>query len=455
MANRWKLLTAVGLGVALTFTACGGRDEGGDGSDDTTETTAGSGGTTEEAGFIDPEIDCDTYEGTKGVEGDTIKIGTIRPADGPYAIYDQVTTGLQAFVDHTNTQGGVTAGDGKTYKLELIKENDGYDPGRTPALAQKLVEQDGVFAIVGAIGTENNKAIREYLNEECVPNIALATGSPEWGRSEEYPWYIAGLPSYAAEANAWINYLKEAQPDAKIALLYQDDDFGKAYQTGVTKAVEAANEDGANLEVVAEQSFNPLSGSSTEAATVQLSQSGADVFIVGIGGTPCPQTLGFIPQTWDPTTIISVTCGGKTSMSIAGPAAEGVIQAQATLDPSDPADATNPKVVEFVEAGTSAGLTEAQVQGGISSVGWGFGALFAKAVEEAATVDRADVMNTLYSLEDANFGLLRDEITVNTDGSEDPWAIEGFRISQRNAEGGWTELAPVTNFEGQSNGFAS
>jgi hypothetical protein len=64
-------------------------------------------------------------------------------------------------------------------------------------------------------------------------------------------------------------------------------------------------------------------------------------------------------------------------------------------------------------------------------------------------------MNTLYSLEDANFGLLRDEITVNTDGSEDPWAIEGFRISQRNAEGGWTELAPVTNFEGQSNGFAS
>jgi branched-chain amino acid transport system substrate-binding protein len=458
MSKHWKFLVAIGLGFALTATACGGRDEGGDGSDDTTDTTDGSGEGGDEGGseaaFIDPEIDCDTYEGTKGVEGDTIKIGTIRPADGPYAIYDQVTTGMQAFVDYTNTQGGVVAGDGKTYKLELIKENDGYDPSRTPPLAKKLVEQDGVFALLGVIGTENNKAIREYLNEECVPNIALATGSPEWGRSEEYPWYFSGLPSYAAEANAWVTYLKDAKPDAKIALLYQDDDFGKSYQAGLTKAIEAANADGANLEIVAEQSYNPLSGSTTEAATVQLSQSGADVFIVGIGGTPCPQTLGFVPQTWDPLTFISVTCGGKTAMSIAGPASEGVVQAQATYDPSDPADIALPQVAEFIEAGLAAGLTQQQVEGGIVAVGWGFGALFAKAIEESATVDRADVMNTLYSLEDQGFGLVREEITVNTNGSEDPWAIEGFRISQRNAEGGWTELSPVTNFEGKSNGFA-
>ena len=454
MSHRWKLLTAIVVGLALAVTACGGRDE--EGSDDTTETTAADsdGDTTEEVAFIDPEVDCDTYEGTKGVEGDTIKIGTIRPADGPYAIYDQVTTGLQAFVDSSNAAGGVPAGDGKTYKLELIKENDGYDPGRTLPLAKKLVEQDGVFAMVGVIGTENNKAIREYLNEECVPNIALATGSPEWGRAEEYPWYISALPSYAAEAYAWVDYLKEAQPDAKIALLYQDDDFGKAYQAALTKAIEAANSDGANLEVVAEQSYNPLSGSSTEAATVQLSQSGADVFIVGIGGTPCPQTLGFIPETWDPTTIISLTCSGNTAMKIAGPAAEGVITAQATFDPSDPADASNPKVAAFVEAATAVGLDENQITGGISAVGWGFGAMFANALADVKTVDRAEVMNALFSLEDANYGLLRDEITVNTNGSEDPWSIEGFRIVQRKAEGGWTELSAVKNFEGQSNEFA-
>jgi branched-chain amino acid transport system substrate-binding protein len=150
---------------------------------------------------------------------------------------------------------------GKKYKVELVKEDDGYDPGRTPAVAKKLVEQDKVFSLVGVIGTKNNEAIRDYLNEACVPNIALATGSPEWGKANEFPWYISALPSYATEAHAWVEYLKTAKPDAKIALLYQDDDFGLAYKNAVTKAIK-----GTKITLVADQSFNPLSGGTTEAA---------------------------------------------------------------------------------------------------------------------------------------------------------------------------------------------
>ncbi len=432
------------LVVAALATACGGRDEGGS---DTT-TTAGDGGTEEAAAFIDPSVDCPDYQGTQGVNGDTIKIGTVRPATGNFAIYDQVTTGLDAYVKSVNASGGVTAGDGKAYKLELVKEDDAYDPAKTPALVKKLVEQDGVFALVGDIGTETNLAVRDYLNEKCVPNIALATGSTEWGNNKQYPWYIAGLPSYAAEANAWADYLKESNPEAKVALLYQDDDFGQAYQAAFKKAIE-----GSDITIVDEASFNPLSGTTTEAAVTKLSQSGADTFIVGIGGTPCPKTLSLIPDTWKPATIVSVTCAGKTALSLAGGKDQGVIAAQATLDPSDPADQSNPKVQDFVAKGTAAGLEQGQIEGGITSVGWGFGALFAKALEEAKTVDRADVMNTLWSLDNQNFGLLRDEITVNTDGTDDPWPIEGFRIVQREGSG-WKELSPVTNFEGKSNGFA-
>ncbi len=430
--------------VTLAATACGGRD---DDSGSGSTTTAKEGGSSS-AAFIDPSVDCTDYQGTEGINGDTIKIGTVRPASGTYAIYDQVTTGLNAWVTYVNQSGGLKAKDGKSYKLELIKEDDAYDPAKTPALVKKLVEQDKVFALVGDIGTEPNLSVRDYLNEKCVPNIALATGSTQWGNNKQYPWYIAGLPSYATEAHAWIEYLKESNPKAKIALLYQDDDFGQAYEKAIKKAIK-----GTDITIVAEQGFNPLGGTTPEAAVTKLSQSDADTFIVGLGGTPCPTSLKLKPDTWNPATIVSVTCAGKTALSLAGGKDQGVIAAQATYDPSDPADAQVPAVQQFRKDATAAGLTEQQIDGGITGPGWGFGSLFGLGIENAETLDRAGVMNALWSLDTDSFGLVRDGVTVITDGTKDPWAIEGFRIVQREGDG-WKELSPITNWEGESNSFA-
>lgn len=445
-ARRVGLATTAALlaVVTLAATACGGRD---DDSGSGSTTTAKEGGSSS-AAFIDPSVDCTDYQGTEGINGDTIKIGTVRPASGTYAIYDQVTTGLNAWVTYVNQSGGLKAKDGKSYKLELIKEDDAYDPAKTPALVKKLVEQDKVFALVGDIGTEPNLSVRDYLNEKCVPNIALATGSTQWGNNKQYPWYIAGLPSYATEAHAWIEYLKESNPKAKIALLYQDDDFGQAYEKAIKKAIK-----GTDITIVAEQGFNPLGGTTPEAAVTKLSQSDADTFIVGLGGTPCPTSLKLKPDTWNPATIVSVTCAGKTALSLAGGKDQGVIAAQATYDPSDPADAQVPAVQQFRKDATAAGLTEQQIDGGITGPGWGFGSLFGLGIENAETLDRAGVMNALWSLDTDSFGLVRDGVTVITDGTEDPWAIEGFRIVQREGDG-WKELSPITNWEGESNSFA-
>ena len=445
-ARRVGLATTAALlaVVTLAATACGGRD---DDSGSGSTTTAKEGGSSS-AAFIDPSVDCTDYQGTEGINCDTIKIGTVRPASGTYAIYDQVTTGLNAWVTYVNQSGGLKAKDGKSYKLELIKEDDAYDPAKTPALVKKLVEQDKVFALVGDIGTEPNLSVRDYLNEKCVPNIALATGSTQWGTNKQYPWYIAGLPSYATEAHAWIEYLKESNPKAKIALLYQDDDFGQAYEKAIKKAIK-----GTDITIVAEQGFNPLGGTTPEAAVTKLSQSDADTFIVGLGGTPCPTSLKLKPDTWNPATIVSVTCAGKTALSLAGGKDQGVIAAQATYDPSDPADAQVPAVQQFRKDATAAGLTEQQIDGGITGPGWGFGSLFGLGIENAETLDRAGVMNALWSLDTDSFGLVRDGVTVITDGTEDPWAIEGFRIVQREGDG-WKELSPITNWEGESNSFA-
>ena len=143
MNLKWKRLAALLAVMTLVAAACG-RDDSSSSSDDSgSSDTTDSGGDEASGAFIDPSIDCADYEGTAGIDGDTIKIGTIRPADGPYAIYDQVTTGLEAWVTSVNSEGGIKAGDGNSYQVELVKENDSYDPGKTPALAQKLVEQDG------------------------------------------------------------------------------------------------------------------------------------------------------------------------------------------------------------------------------------------------------------------------------------------------------------------------
>lgn len=448
--TSWRRSTAVGLAFGLAVVGCARTDTpaapGGNGGSTPTGSGAPGGGSS--APFINPDADCKTYNGTTGVSGDTIKIGTIRPTSGPYAIYDQVTAGVDAYFKAVNAAGGIKAGDGKSYKIELIKEDDGYDPAKTPAVAKKLVESDKVFGLVGVIGTESNKSIREYLNDACVPNMALATGSTEWGAANKYPWYISALPSYATEAHGWIDFLKEKKPDAKIALLYQDDDFGKAYEKALKKGIE-----GTKLTIADEQSFNPLAGGSTEAATIKLSQSNADVFIVGIGGSPCPTTLKFIPATWKPITIISVTCASKTALGLAGGADVGVYSAQVNYDPSDPADKDNPAVKKYVADATVGGLTPQQIEGGISTAGWGFAAMFAKALELSPKADRATVMNTLFGLKNAGFGLVREGVTVNTKGADDPWAIEGFRMVQRTATG-WTEAAAVKNYEGMSNSFA-
>jgi hypothetical protein len=161
-----------------------------------------------------------------------------------------------------------------------------------------------------------------------------------------------------------------------------------------------------------------------------------------------------MPDTWTPETFISVTCASKLALSLAAGKDQGVYVAQATLDPADPADATNPKVVEFKDQAVIGGLDQSSIEGGISAPGWGFASMFALGLENAKTVDRAAVMNALYALDDTTFGLLRDEVTVNTDGAEDPWAVEGFRIAQREGDG-WVEKTPVVNYEGESIGFGS
>jgi hypothetical protein len=207
------------------------------------------------------------------------------------------------------------------------------------------------------------------------------------------------------------------------------------------------------MTIVGDETYDPASGGTTEGATVKLASSGADVFVVGIGGTQCSKTLTFIPADWKPMTYVSITCSGKLSLSLAGGKDQGVYTVQATLDPGSPTDQSNPKVQQFLTDGAAVGLSQQELEGGIVSAGWGFASVFAEGLAQTKEVTRAGIMNALFSLDKVNFGLQRDDAEVSTDGGKDPWLLESLRVVQREGDD-WKEAAPMKDYNGKSGSFA-
>jgi branched-chain amino acid transport system substrate-binding protein len=445
-SNR-QALRVLALAAAVAMLAAGCRS-----SAKTAPTTTG--GTSTSSGakpgpFIDTKaLNCPNT-GTTGINGDTITVGTVRPTTGPYSIYNTVTTGIEKYFDFVNSQGGVKAGDGKTYKIKLAKGDDGYDPSRTPAVVKDLVENQKVFAMVGEIGTEEALSVRDYLNTACVPDISIASGSPQWGNAAQYPWYIAGLPSYALEAHAYLEYTKKTGLGKKVALLYQNDDFGKSYLNALEKFGPAYG-----VKIVAKQVYDPAGGTPPDAAVAQLASSGADAFFDGVGGTGCPLALKAMPASWKPVKFISITCEVGLALGLAGANADGVVAAQVTYDAGSPTDASAPAAAAFLKDGASVGLTTGDLSGGIVAAGWNFGAIFAAGLEHAKTVDRAGVMNALFAADHwKDVGLIRSDGSLTTNGAKDPWLVEDLQVVQRSGTN-WNVILPMTSYNGKSNSYA-
>lgn len=425
-----RRLLALLLALGLVAAACGGRDDepsGGGGG--------GGGSGSEETQLANPD-DCQNYDGTQGIEGDTIKIGNSLPQSGTFSVFDKVRVGIKAYFDYANANGGV---DGK--QLELISLDDAYLPERTRANVETLVNTEGVFALLGMVGTENNQLAQQFFAENglCVPNLAVATGFPGFGDPAEDPWIINGLPNYALESIAFADYLKENQPGAKVAILSQNDSFGESYVEAFKKAIE-----GTDIEVVAEQTFDPKVETNPQGQVTTLAGSGADAWLLGVTSIPCPNALKSAKDAgWQPLTYVTLTCSSKVLMSLAGDAAEGTISTRATYDPADPASAEEPGVVEFKSEGAKVGLSAEDLEDLNVSAGWNFGAYLVELLKAAPELERAAVMNTAWFQDDVSYGLVVNGITWNTNGEEDPFGFEQLQFIKRTG-GQWVpEGEPV------------
>jgi branched-chain amino acid transport system substrate-binding protein len=165
---------------------------------------------------------------TVGVTKTTLKIGNTMPYSGNASSYGVIGHGDAAFWKMVNDKGGVGG-----RKIEFISYDDAYSPPKTVEMVRKLVEQDKVAFLFHTLGTPCNTAIHKYCNNKKVPQLFVATGADKWGDYKHYPWTIGWQPSYQVEARIYAKYILKNFPNGKVAMIYQNDDFGKDYLTGL------------------------------------------------------------------------------------------------------------------------------------------------------------------------------------------------------------------------------
>src|SRR5213596_3908379 len=203
-----------------------------------------------------------------GASDTEIKIGNITPYSGPLSAYGVIGKTEQAYFNKINAEGGING-----RKINFISYDDAYSPPKTVEQARKLVESDEVLLIFNSLGTPPNSAIQKYMNSKKVPQLFVATGATKWNDPKEFPWTMGWQPNYQSESRIYAKYVLKNKPDAKIAVLYQNDDYGKDYLKGFKDGLG----DKAAAMIVIEESYE-VSEPTIDSHIVKMKLTGADVF---------------------------------------------------------------------------------------------------------------------------------------------------------------------------------
>ena len=263
-----------------------------------------------------------------GVTATEIKLGNIVPYSGPASVYSVYGGVFEGYFARLNEQGGING-----RKVRVISYDDGYSPPKTVEQARRLVESDEVAALFGVVGTPTNAAIEKYMNVKKVPQLFAATGSSLFADPEHFPWTLGFQPNYQAEGRMYAAWLRANRPDAKIAVLYQDDDFGKDLLRGLTAGL--GDKAGAIAAIASYDTRVP----SVDSQIVQLRASGADTLLEFTTPKFSTQAIRKVAELqWRPTQIVASV--GSHVGSVLKPAgfenATGVMTGRWVKDPSDP-----------------------------------------------------------------------------------------------------------------------
>ncbi len=274
-----------------------------------------------------------TSSATPGVTAKTILLEGTFPLSGPASGYAPIPAGMGAYFSYVNAHGGVNG-----RKIIWRYQDDGYNPATTVQLTHQFVEQDHAFAVAGGLGTEPQTAVRQYLNDNKVPQLFVATGATTFDRDwSRYPWTIGWQPDYEAEGSIYGKYVVKNLPSAKLGILYQNDDYGNDYLRGLKAGLTAQH----TPQIVDAEPYD-LSGTPPAAQVAKLKASGADTFV--IFATPTPTIQSYVIATklgWTPAHVITNSVSATdTFLTIATKSGSAITNGTLTvnylLDPSNP-----------------------------------------------------------------------------------------------------------------------
>jgi branched-chain amino acid transport system substrate-binding protein len=266
---------------------------------------------------------------TPGVTATEIKIGHTNPYSGPASAYGTIGKAEAAYFKMINEQGGVNG-----RKINFITYDDSYSPPKTVEMVRKLVEQDQVAFVFNTLGTPTNTAIHKYLNQQKVPQLFVATGATKWGDPKNFPWTMGWQPNYQVEGHIYAHYLLKNIPNAKVGILFQNDDYGKDYVKGFKDALG----DNAKKLIVMEQSYE-VTDPTVDSQIVNLKNSGANVFFnVTIPKFAAQAIKKAHDIGWQPVHFLNnVSASVGATLKPAGlEASRGLITTLYMKDPTDP-----------------------------------------------------------------------------------------------------------------------
>ncbi|GAA4210864.1 ABC transporter substrate-binding protein [Streptosporangium oxazolinicum] len=363
---------------------------------------------------------------TTGITDTSIKVGGAYPLSGPTSAYAEIPRGVRAHFDYLNAEKGGING----RKIEYVVRDTGGQPPKAVEEVRRLVEEDRVFALFQTLGTAENTAVWDYVNQRKVPHIFLSSGASKWGTDTRHPWSMGWQPNYVAEARIYAAHLKKERPNAKVAVLYQNDDLGKDLLGGFKRALA----DGAGPKIVAEQSYQ-TSDPSVEPQMRNLAASDADVVLSVTTPKFSTQALAADAKntSWNPTFLLANVGASVTALRPVGlENVQGVISSGYYKDPPDPQWADDPGMKLFKEKMLRYGGTE-NPNDPFNAFGWAAAESWAKAMQAAKCPTREGLRAAAENLGDVQIGMLLPGITLGT-GPGDRFPIESMQLMRFEGE---------------------
>jgi branched-chain amino acid transport system substrate-binding protein len=363
---------------------------------------------------------------TPGVTATEIKVGNINPYSGPASAYGTIGKSIGAYLKMINEQGGING-----RKINYISYDDSYSPPKAVEMVRKLVEQDQVALVFQSLGTPSNSAIHKYMNQSKVPQLFVATGATKWNDPKNFPWTMGWQPNYQNEGRTYARHVLSTVKDAKIGILYQNDDYGKDYLKGFE---DGLGDKGKSL-IVLKQSYE-VTDPTVDSQIVNLKNSGANVFFNITTPKFAAQAIKKAHDLgWKPVHYLNnVSTSTATVLKPAGlEAAKGLITALYLKEVTDPQWKNDKGYKDWLEW-MKKYYPEGSVEDNFNAYGYSVAMTLVQVLKQCGNdLSRENIMKQAANLKNLELPMLLPGIKVNT--SPDDFApIEQEQLARFNGE---------------------